>query len=66
MFSDGFCDQFGELTDKKFKYKRFRELIESFHGLKMTQQKQILEQTFADWKGKSQQVDDVTVFGFQI
>lgn len=66
VFSDGFCDQFGEMTDKKFKYKRFRELIESVQGLKMKQQKLVLEKTFNDWKGKTQQVDDVIVFGFQI
>ena len=66
IFSDGFCDQFGELTDKKFKYKRFRELIESVQGLDMTRQKSILENAFNDWKGKSSQVDDVIVFGFKI
>jgi serine phosphatase RsbU (regulator of sigma subunit) len=66
IFSDGFCDQFGEQTDKKFKYRRFRELIESVQGLEMTQQKSILEKAFNDWKGKTQQVDDVIVFGFKI
>ena len=66
LFSDGFCDQFGGLTDKKFKYKRFRELIESVQGMSMTQQKSTLEKTFNEWKGKAQQVDDVIVFGFQI
>lgn len=66
VFSDGFCDQFGGLTDKKFKYKRFRELIESVQGQNMTQQKIFLEKAFYEWKGKTQQVDDVIVFGFQI
>jgi len=66
MFSDGFCDQFGELTDKKFKYGRFRQLIESVQGEEMAKQKFLLEKTFAEWKGKTQQVDDVTVFGFQL
>jgi serine phosphatase RsbU (regulator of sigma subunit) len=66
VFSDGFCDQFGELTDKKFKYKRFRELIESVQGLSMTEQRNVLEKTFEEWKGKARQVDDVIVFGFKI
>jgi serine phosphatase RsbU (regulator of sigma subunit) len=66
IFSDGFCDQFGELTDKKFKYSRFRELIESVQGLAMTRQRSILEKAFNDWKGNARQVDDVIVFGFQI
>ncbi len=66
LFSDGYCDQFGELADKKFKYWRFRELIESVQGLNMTQQCSVLERTFREWKGNVQQVDDVTVFGFRI
>lgn len=66
IFSDGFCDQFGGLTDKKFKYKRFRELIESVQGRSMAQQKFILEKTFNEWKGTTHQIDDVIVFGFQI
>lgn len=66
LFSDGYCDQFGEITDKKFKYWRFRELIESVQGLGMAQQCSVLERTFMDWKGNAQQVDDVTVFGFRI
>jgi serine phosphatase RsbU (regulator of sigma subunit) len=66
MFSDGFCDQFGELTDKKFKYWRFRQLIESVQGHSMAQQKEILSRSFAEWKGAAQQVDDVIVFGFQV
>jgi serine phosphatase RsbU (regulator of sigma subunit) len=66
IFSDGFCDQFGELTNKKFKYKRFRELILSVQGPGMIQQKSMLEKAFKDWKGRTQQVDDVIVFGFKI
>ena len=66
MFSDGFCDQFGELTDKKFKYWRFRQLIESVQGQSMSAQKKSLERSFSEWKGSTQQIDDVTVFGFQI
>ncbi len=66
IFSDGYCDQFGELTDKKFKYWRFRDLIESVQGMNMTKQLSVLKKTFQEWKGKTQQVDDVTVVGFQI
>ena len=65
LFSDGFSDQFGEITDKKFKHKRFKRLIESVEGLPMEQQKNQLEKAFNEWKGNSQQIDDVLVFGFQ-
>jgi serine phosphatase RsbU (regulator of sigma subunit) len=66
LFSDGFSDQFGEITDKKFKHKHFKRLIESVEGLPMTLQKELLESAFKEWKGSSQQIDDVLVFGFKL
>lgn len=66
MFSDGFADQFGEITDKKFKYKHFKRIIHSFEEFPMGMQKQRLENAFNEWKGKAQQVDDVLVMGFQL
>jgi serine phosphatase RsbU (regulator of sigma subunit) len=66
LFSDGFADQFGEITDKKFKYKQFKQLLLSVTGLSMASQKECLEYSFKDWKGKLQQNDDVLVFGFQV
>ena len=66
LFSDGFSDQFGEITDKKFKYKHFKRIIHSFEEFSMAQQKQRLESAFNEWKGKAQQVDDVLVIGFQL
>ena len=56
LFSDGFSDQFGELTDKKFKYKHFKRIIESVQGLPMARQKENIECAFNDWKGSSRQV----------
>jgi serine phosphatase RsbU (regulator of sigma subunit) len=66
LFSDGFSDQFGEITDKKFKHKHFKRIIESVQGLPMAKQKENLESTFNEWKGNIQQIDDVLVFGFQL
>jgi serine phosphatase RsbU (regulator of sigma subunit) len=66
IFTDGFSDQFGEITDKKFKYKHFKRVIHSFEDLPMPKQKEHLEKTFREWKGKAQQVDDVLVIGFKI
>jgi serine phosphatase RsbU (regulator of sigma subunit) len=66
LFSDGFPDQFGEITDKKFRYKQFRGILESVQGLPMHKQKQHLEKTFFRWKGDMEQIDDVLVFGFQL
>jgi serine phosphatase RsbU (regulator of sigma subunit) len=66
LFSDGFADQFGEITDKKFKYNQFKQILLSVTGLSMASQKECLEFAFKEWKGKSQQNDDVLVFGFQV
>lgn len=65
LFSDGFSDQFGELTDKKFKHKQFKRIIESIAGLPMNKQRDHLDYSFKTWKGSTQQIDDVLVFGFQ-
>jgi serine phosphatase RsbU (regulator of sigma subunit) len=66
LFSDGYSDQFGEISDKKFKYKHFKRIVHSFEELPMINQKQHLETAFNEWKGKAQQVDDVLVIGFKI
>ena len=66
LFTDGFSDQFGEITDKKFKYKHFKRMIHAYEDLSMSEQKKRLENEFNIWKGGSQQVDDVLVIGFQL
>jgi serine phosphatase RsbU (regulator of sigma subunit) len=66
LFSDGFADQFGEISDRKLMYRQFKQVLLSVTGLSMASQKECLEYTFRDWKGRSQQNDDVLVFGFQI
>ncbi|MFN8231466.1 MAG: tetratricopeptide repeat protein [Bacteroidia bacterium] len=64
--TDGFPDQFGGEKGKKYMIKNLRELIISIAHLPMHEQKQILEQTFNNWKGTNEQVDDVTVVGIKI
>jgi serine phosphatase RsbU (regulator of sigma subunit) len=65
LFSDGFSDQFGKLTNKKLKHKYFKMLLESVADLPMDDQKERLENAFFEWKGSVPQVDDVLIFGFQ-
>jgi len=66
LFTDGFSDQFSQVTDKKFKYKQLKRVIESLSGLPLSRQKEYLEDTFYEWKGDTQQIDDVLIFGFQL
>ncbi len=66
LYTDGFSDQFGELTDKKFKHNQLKKVIASVSDLPMSRQGEILEDTFYDWKGNTAQIDDVLVLGFRI
>jgi len=64
--TDGFPDQFGGAKGKKFKTKNLRELLAANAHLPMSQQKEILEKTFKDWKSRLEQVDDVTLVGVRV
>lgn len=63
IFSDGFYDQIGMKTDKKFNYRKFRELLFNIHGMPMNMQQQILLKILRNWKGALEQIDDITVMG---
>ncbi len=65
MFSDGFADQFGGNEGKKFKYRAFRELLINASSLTINEQKGLILESFMDWKGKQEQVDDVLIVGIR-
>lgn len=65
LFSDGFVDQFGGPSGKKFKYRPFRELLKSISRQPVEEQSAILTTSFFNWKDKLPQLDDVLVFGFR-
>jgi serine phosphatase RsbU (regulator of sigma subunit) len=64
--TDGYADQFGSDKNKKLTTKRFKDLLLSLHKLKAQEQKQELEGFFMNWKGKSEQLDDLLVIGIKI
>ncbi len=66
LSSDGYLDQFGGETAKKFLLNRFTELITKTSELPMNEQFLEIEQTFTKWKGTIDQVDDVVVLGIKI
>lgn len=66
LFSDGYADQFGGESGKKFRYKKFQDSLIEINQLPMYKQKEVLERVFIDWLGSLDQVDDVLVFGFKI
>lgn len=63
IFSDGYADQFGGETGKKFKSKPMKELLLALKEKPMDIQQQILENTLEAWKGDIEQVDDILIIG---
>lgn len=66
LFTDGFADQFGGINGKKYKLKQLQTLLLQTHLLSFEQQQVTLNQTFVNWKGSLEQIDDVTIIGFKI
>lgn len=66
LFTDGLADQFGGPNGKKYKYKQFSELLVANHRLHVQEQSALLLNSFNDWKGNLEQVDDVCVIGIRI
>ncbi len=65
-FTDGFADQFGGPKGKKFKYKQLEALLLNNSHLSMAEQKNKLEETFENWKGDLEQVDDILIIGIRV
>lgn len=66
VFTDGFADQFGGESGKKFMTKRFKDLLLSIHHKPATEQEAILEKSLEEWKKEVSQVDDILVMGVRI
>jgi len=66
MFSDGFPDQFGGPKNKKFYTGKLKELFIKNQQLSATDQYDVLNKTFTEWKGENKQLDDVLVMGFKL
>lgn len=66
LFSDGYADQFGGKNGKKFKYSSLQQKLIELSDMPMHEQKNILENTFQEWKGSLEQLDDVCVIGIRI
>jgi serine phosphatase RsbU (regulator of sigma subunit) len=66
FYTDGFADQFGGPKGKKFKYKTLNNLLVENSNKPLIEQRQILLETFDNWKGELEQIDDVCVFGVRV
>jgi len=65
IFSDGFQDQFGGVKNRKYLTKNFKELLLKNSQLKMSTQKQIVEDELNKWKGRRNQTDDILIVGVE-
>lgn len=66
LLTDGYADQFGGPNGKKFFYKPLRELLAMHHNKSMDEIYNILYDTFMNWKGNREQIDDVLILGVRI
>ena len=66
LSSDGYCSQFSEKDNAKLRQGIYKKLLLDNHQLPMTEQGEILEKFFDEWKGSKKQVDDILVAGFRV
>ena len=66
MTTDGYYDQFGGERDKKFTKKRFTQMLTEFQNMSLIDQEMELKTRFQDWKGRTEQVDDILVIGLEV
>ena len=63
IFSDGYVDQFGGENEKKFRAGPLKELLINIQNKSMDEQKEILDSTIENWRGKREQIDDILFIG---
>lgn len=66
LSSDGYGDQFGGPVDKTFKSCNLIRLLLSIQHESMCMQQKILAKTFKEWKGCTEQIDDVCILGLKL
>jgi serine phosphatase RsbU (regulator of sigma subunit) len=66
LFSDGYVDQFGWRTGKKFKHAQFKQILLELNDVPIEAQKSVLDKTLNGWIGDLEQVDDIMILGLKI
>jgi serine phosphatase RsbU (regulator of sigma subunit)/ligand-binding sensor domain-containing protein len=66
IFSDGYADQFGGASNKKFMVKRLQTELMAMQNLPMHEQKYLVQKLVMDWKGDAEQVDDILLIGVKV
>jgi serine phosphatase RsbU (regulator of sigma subunit) len=66
IFTDGYADQFGGNSGKKFMTKNLKDLLLSIATLSSVEQERKIDEAFNNWKKSYEQVDDVLMIGIKI
>ena len=66
LCSDGFQDQFGGESGKKFQVGKLKRIFQEVSRLETEEQKSALLSIFQNWKGVHEQTDDVLIIGITI
>ena len=66
LFTDGYADQFGGESSKKFMQKRLKELLLRIYKKPMELQKKLIHDNLLTWMGNLEQVDDICFVGVKI
>jgi serine phosphatase RsbU (regulator of sigma subunit) len=65
LLTDGYCDQSGGDSNKRFSSRQFEQLLQEIYSMPMHEQKERLERAFENWIGSAKQRDDVLVVGIR-
>ncbi|MCK9497958.1 MAG: tetratricopeptide repeat protein [Bacteroidales bacterium] len=65
LSTDGYPDQFGDNKKGKLKYPKFRKILKTWAEENFTNT-DISKNQFLEWKGNSEQTDDILIIGIKI
>ncbi len=66
LYTDGYVDQFGGPDSKRYKRTRLKKFLLSIQNLSMIGQKKRLVEELEQWMAGNDQIDDITMVGFEI
>ena len=65
LFSDGYVSQLGGPNRKTFRSRKFKQLLINIHQKPLSEQKEILEKEYEEWRHDVEQIDDIMVMGIR-
>lgn len=66
LYTDGYQDQIGGAKRKKFLSYHLKELLQQIHTFDPEIQKDMLDKKHLEWRGATEQTDDILIIGLKI